>query len=429
MSLKKKGYIPRIVDAEVVRTLKDFGAVLIEGPKWCGKTWTSLRAAKSVFYLGDPARNFENKRLAEIDLSLALAGENPRLIDEWQEIPRIWDAVRFAVDDAGQTGLFLLTGSSTPKRKGILHSGAGRIAKVKMRPMSLYEMGVSTGAVSLRDFFEGPEPASKIMEQGLSLDDVLAQCVRGGWPVNAGSAGRKNLAVQYLDAVLESARDLDGGGRDIRKITMLVRSLARCESQTANNNALIKDLLESENEKISEQTLSTYLDVLARLYITDDIEAYNANIRSRSRLAKSAKRHFVDPSIAAAALRATSDMLKKDIRTAGFIFESLCIRDLLIYAQSFGGELLHYRDYDGRKIDAVVKLRDGRWGAFGIKLGSDQIDLAAEKLINIKRYFTERSGGMANTAPTVMAVITGVGNAFYKRPDGVYVLPIGMLKN
>ena len=426
MTLTPAGYLPRIVDAQIERALQAFGAVCVEGPKWCGKTWASLAHASSVYYVGDPARGFQNRDLAQLDPSFVLAGDEPRLVDEWQEVPALWDAVRFEVDKAGRRGRFLLSGSSTPQLKGIMHSGTGRIASIRMRPMSLFESGDSAGAVSLAGLFEGPLEARATGD--VELATLARLIVRGGWPGALGMdvALAAELSRGYLQQLCEQdINRIDGRMRDPHKMQLLVRSLARNESTIANNSTIRRDMLQFDDDTLSPDTLADYLAVLYRVFAVVDQPAFDPNMRSSARVGKKPKRHLADPSLAAAALGADAAALIGDLKTFGFLFEALCERDLDIYAQANGGRLLHYRDGDGREVDAVVELPDGRWGAFEVKLGAHQIDDAARSLLSL-RAVIERQGART---PSVLAVVCGLTSFAYTRADGVVVVPITALRD
>lgn len=419
-------YKPRIIDKKIEEYLSIFGAVCIEGPKWCGKTWSSSYHSKSEIMLGDPEGNFQNRRLAEMAPSLVLEGDTPRLIDEWQEVPPIWDAVRHKVDQKSEKGQYILTGSATPNHKGILHSGAGRIARLRMRPMSLYESGHSSGRVSLKELCEGKITASMTGE--VDLHTIAELIYRGGWPGNldtpAAQAGL--LPDEYLKAVIEDdIYRVDGIKRDYSKMNLLLKSLARNESTTVTNKTLKKDIKAIDDEDIDTDTIAVYLDIFTRLFLLDNQPPFAANIRSSTRLKQAEKRHFVDPSLACALLKAKPNRLLNDLETLGFLFEALCERDLRIYAEAFNAKLYHYQDYANREIDAVIELEDGRWCAFEIKLGANQIDNAAESLIQLKKSI-ENDGGIA---PGVLCVICGLANAAYMRDDGVFVVPITALKD
>lgn len=419
-------YKPRVIDSAVCRYLSAFSAVCIEGPKWCGKTWTSSFHSKSEFLIGDPANNFQNRALAEISPSIVLEGETPRLLDEWQEVPSIWDAVRYTVDGRAEKGQFILTGSSTPKRKGVLHSGAGRIGRLRMRTMSLYESGESSGTVSLEELCNGK--ITPAMTGEVSLRDLAYYTVRGGWPgnLNVAPENASLLPQSYLDAILDDdSQRIDDKKYDVTKMRLLLRSLARNESTTAAKKKLLNDIREFDDEAIDMDTIATYLDVFDRLFLLDNQLPFSANIRSSVRVKQAEKRHFCDPALACALLKATPDKLIGDLETFGFLFEALVERDLKIYAESFGANLYHYQDYNNKEIDAVVELKDGKWCAFEIKLGANQIDKAATELVALRNDI-EKNGGVA---PSVLCVICGLSNAAYVRPDGVFVVPITALKN
>lgn len=376
--------------------------------------------------LGNPDGNFQNRQLAQMSPSLVLEGETPRLIDEWQEVPQLWDAVRYKVDQSGNKGQFILTGSATPNHKGILHSGAGRIAKLRMRPMSLFESGNSSGDISLKDICEGRiEP--KISGE-VDLRKLIDFIIRGGWPANQETTLKQAayLPIQYIRAVLDDdVYRIDNVKRDKHKMELLLRSLARNEATTVTNKKLKNDIKEIDDEDIDVETVSAYLDVFQRLFLTDNQKPFEAKLRSSIRIKQAEKRHLSDPSLAAALLNATPEMLLNDLNTLGFLFEALCERDLKIYAESFDAELYHYQDYNNNEMDAVIAMPDGKWCGFEIKLGANQIDMAAENLIKIKNEI-KASGG---TAPDSLCVICGLSNAAYQRPDGVFVVPITALRN
>jgi predicted AAA+ superfamily ATPase len=363
-----------------------------------------------------------------MDPEIVLRGDTPRLIDEWQEVPPIWDAVRHSSDMIAEKGLYILTGSATPNQDGIVHSGAGRIGRVKMHSMSLFESGDSSGEISLLELFK--KPWNKNVFTGkVELEHLIDLTVRGGWPGTLGIniENAMDLSKGYLDAVInKDVQTIDRKKRDVGKMRALIRSLARNESTTVSKSTLAKDMTDADDETASFPTLSDYLDVLGRLYVIEEQPAFNPNLRSSLRVGKTPKRRFTDPSLAIAALEATPEMMIGDLNTYGLMFESLCMRDLGIYAESFGGRLYHYRDGDGREVDAVVELPDGRWGAFEIKLGIDRIDAAAEGLLKINEltYGNNKSKG-----PAVLCVICGLSSAAYRREDGVFVIPITALRN
>lgn len=424
--MERKDYRPRLIDNIIDSYLDAFGAVCVEGPKWCGKTWTSSYHCKSEIMLGNPDGNFQNRQLAQMSPSLVLEGETPRLIDEWQEVPQLWDAVRYKVDQSGNKGQFILTGSATPNHKGILHSGAGRIAKLRMRPMSLFESGNSSGDISLKDICEGRiEP--KISGE-VDLRKLIDFIIRGGWPANQETTLKQAayLPIQYIRAVLDDdVYRIDNVKRDKHKMELLLRSLARNEATTVTNKKLKNDIKEIDDEDIDVETVSAYLDVFQRLFLTDNQKPFEAKLRSSIRIKQAEKRHLSDPSLAAALLNATPEMLLNDLNTLGFLFEALCERDLKIYAESFDADLYHYQDYNNNEMDAVIAMPNGKWCGFEIKLGANQIDMAAENLIKIKNEI-KANGGIA---PDSLCVICGLSNAAYQRPDGVFVVPITALRN
>lgn len=429
MALTEKNYKPRIIDNSIKKRLGIFGAVCIEGPKWCGKTWSGLNHAESVLYVGDPQGNFQNRILAQLDADLALEGLTPRLIDEWQEVPALWDAIRHAVDKSGKKGQYILTGSATPKRKGILHSGTGRIDRIRMRPMSLYESGDSSGEVSLKALFNNWEETKKAREVG--LEEIIYLTVRGGWPGNL-KASRSDAGVipqSYLRSLVEDDFELMPESiRSKKKMVALIKSLGRNTSTLVSNRTLMADIIEFEKEEIGYDTVGYYLDLLERVFIIEKVNAFDPNYRSSTRVAKNPKRIFVDPSIAVAALGLTSEKMLRNLNQFGFIFESMALRDLKIYAEANEGNVFHYKHFDrGDEIDAVVEMPDGKWGAFEIKLGANQIEEAAANLVAMKEYMATRDS--TTRVPDVLCVICGLSGIAYKREDGVYVVPLTSLKN
>ena len=425
--MNAQNYMPRIIDRKIEEYLQVFGAVCVEGPKWCGKTWTSSYHSRSRIFIGDPAGNFQNRQLAEMSPSLVLEGETPRLIDEWQEVPPIWDAVRYQVDQNAQKGQFILTGSATPNHKGILHSGAGRIAKLRMRPMSLFESGDSSGKVSLESLCHGT--LTPVMTGEVDLKALIGLIVRGGWPgaLHLPVEQAAMLPAEYLNAVIDDdVYRMDGIRRNTAKMRLLLRSLARNESTTATNKTLKNDIREMDDEDIDVETVKEYLDIFDRLFITDNQPPFSTGVRSSVRVKQAVKRHFCDPSLACSLLKITPERLMGDLETLGFLFEALCERDLRIYADAFGAALYHYQDYRGREIDAVLELPDGQWCAFEIKLGANQIDAAAQNLLTIRQEIAEDPKGKP---PAVLCVLCGMANAAYRRPDGVFVVPVTALKD
>lgn len=425
--MNAQNYMPRIIDRKIEEYLRVFGAICVEGPKWCGKTWTSSHHSRSRIFIGDPAGNFQNRQLAEMSPSLVLEGETPRLIDEWQEVPPIWDAVRYQVDQNAQKGQFILTGSATPNHKGILHSGAGRIAKLRMRPMSLFESGDSSGKVSLESLCHGT--LTPVMTGEVDLKALIGLIVRGGWPgaLHLPVEQAAMLPAEYLNAVIDDdVYRMDGIRRNTAKMRLLLRSLARNESTTATNKTLKNDIREMDDEDIDVETVKEYLDIFDRLFLTDNQLPFSTGVRSSVRVKQAVKRHFCDPSLACSLLKITPERLMGDLETLGFLFEALCERDLRIYADAFGAALYHYQDYRGREIDAVLELPDGQWCAFEIKLGANQIDAAAQNLLTIRQEIADDPKGKP---PAVLCVLCGMANAAYRRPDGVFVVPVTALKD
>lgn len=422
-----ENYKARIIDKKIDKYLSVFGAICIEGPKWCGKTWTSSYHSNSEIYIGDPSGNFQNRQLAQMSPSLVLEGETPRLIDEWQEVPPLWDAVRYKVDQIPKKGQFILTGSATPNHKGILHSGAGRIARIRMRTMSLYESGDSSGDVSLEDLCNGK--LTPKMTGEVDLKKVIEFIIRGGWPASLGLPieSAALLPKEYLEAVLnDDIYRVDGVKRNTHKMRLLLRSLARNESTTVSNKTLKNDIKEIDDEDIDTATIADYLNILDRLFITDNQKPFSTKIRSSVRIKQSEKRHFCDPSLACALLNITPNMLLNDLETYSFLFESLCERDLKRYAESIDAHVYHYQDYKNREIDTIIELNDGRWCAIEIKLGANQIESAAE---NLKKIYEKMEKDPKSILPSAMIIVCGLSNAAYQREDGIYVVPLTALKD
>ena len=423
-----KNYKRRIADEKIEHYLKLFGAICIEGPKYCGKTWAGRYHSNSEILLqkttGGESNNVE---LAKISPSLVLEGAKPRLIDEWQEATNLWDEIRMDVDRTGLKGQYILTGSSTPNREGIAHSGAGRYGKIYLRTMSLYESGDSTGDISLKELCNNNFKQKLTGE--VDLRHLASLIIRGGWPGNLNYSPKDSSEAikEYIDIIInDDLYRLDGVNRDKHKVKLLLKSLARNESTSVSNMTLKKDINEIDNEDIDIDTLASYLNALDRLYLLDNDEPFSLNVRSSIRVKKSEKRHFADPSITCALLNITEEeKLINDLNTFGFLFEAMVERDLKIYADSFNAKCYHYQDYQNREVDAVIELENGEWCAFEIKLGANKIEEAAKNLLNLKNEIEKEKG----KTPSVLCVICGLSNAAYKRPDGVYVVPITALKN
>ena len=416
-------YMPRIMDSLLKEELEAFGAVLLAGPKWCGKTTTAKQIAKSLISLQSPDNQESYLQLADLRPSLLLEGENPRLIDEWQMAPQLWDAVRHGVDVRGESGLFILTGSTSVDEKEIKHSGAGRISRLKMYTMSLFESNDSNGSVSLGKLFQAPSTiASQSM---LRLEDYARLVVRGGWPGTVGKTEdiSNRLIAGYCDAIIKTdISTVDGVSRDERKVTSVLKSYARHTATQAAKTTILKDITQN-NESMHMNTLDSYLEALNRLFVLDDLPAWSPRLRSKATIRSSETRHFVDPAIAAHYLQAFPSDLLYDPKTFGFLFESLVVRDLRVYSQALRGHLSHFRDSSGLEADAIVHLPDGRWAAIEVKLGSRQIDEAAKNLLDLKdKVDTENM-----RAPSFLMIITATDYA-YTRSDGVHVIPLGCLK-
>jgi len=432
MTLRKSGYITRLIDAKLEEYLELFGAVLIEGPKWCGKTWTSLNHANSVIYIMDPAGNYSNRALVRMNPALGLPGKAPRAIDEWQEVPGIWDAVRFDIDQNPGTGKYILTGSVTPPQDPYRHSGTGRIATIQMRPMTLFESMDSSGMVSLGSILNG-EAFGPFMAN-IDLRQLIDVTIRGGWPETLKLPIKKagSVAAEYLGAVVKNElfRE-DHSKRDQAKLRTLIRSLARNNATTASIKTLSLDTdgperpFQSEDEVlVSRDSVAVYLKNLKEIFVIEEIPPWNPEIRSKAIMRQAPKRIFSDPSLAVAALGMSSERLLQDLKTYGFIFENLCLRDLAVYAGFYGGSVFHYHDNSELEVDAIVELPSGAWGAFEMKLGEEHVETAAKTLLRMR----EKMVAAGAQPPVCLAVITGGGIARL-RGDGVYALPINALRH
>ena len=422
--MKVKNYIPRICDVLLEKRLHHSGAILITGPKWCGKTSTALVASKSVVYMQDPDKGSAYMTAADTKPSLLLEGNVPHLIDEWQMAPVLWDAVRFAVDQRQDFGQFILTGSAVPIDGVTKHTGTGRISRLNMRTMSLYESGESKGCVSLRDLFDGIFPV--LEPSNLTIEEIAFAICRGGWPASVKMKGMDALELSrnYVDAIIHhDISRVDGVERNPKRVQLLLRSLARNVATMATNVTILQDM-EGEEKTMTAPTLDAYLNALRRIFVIEDQPAWSPSMRSKTAIRTASKRHFTDPSIATAVLRATPKSLLDDFNTFGLLFESLCTRDMRIYAQANDGEVYHFRNKYGLEADMIITLNDGRWAAVEVKLGNKQIEEASEHLQELARKVNDEKMGK----PSFLMVITG-GEYAYKRKDGVLVVPIGCLKD
>lgn len=416
-------YLPRIADLMLKRSLQASGAVLIEGPKWCGKTRTATEAAQSVLMMQDPDKQKSYLLTASIKPSILLEGNSPRLLDEWQIAPVLWDAVRFTVDQRGKTGQFILTGSAVPADNQTAHTGTGRISRLRMRTMSLYESEDSNGTISLGSLFDYPEEISEISK--VDIEEYARIIVRGGWPASIGVEYEvaEKRARDYVDAVINlDVSRVDNVEKHPNKVRALMRSIARNISTEASMSTLKRDL-ESDDESITLPTVSSYMNALNRIFVTEDLPAWNPALRSKTALRSNPKRHFSDPSIAAAVMGISAERLLHDFQTFGYLFESLCLRDLRVYADALDGEVFHYRDKTGLEADAVIVLRDGRWAAIEVKMGASGFDQAAGNL----RKLANRINTNKMQEPSFLMILSATEYA-YKRQDGVYVVPLGCLK-
>ncbi len=422
-----KEYKKRIADELLERKLKGKGAVLIEGPKWCGKTTTAEQVSGSILYMATPEDKEQNIALAELNPSLLLKGETPRLIDEWQIAPKLWDAIRFEVDHRGEEGQFILTGSAVPADlKDVTHTGTGRIARLTMRPMTLYESGESNGTVSLSELLSGNSKISGINE--LSLEDIAYLCCRGGWPrsIFMDKDIALDQAFDYYDAIVNSdISRVDNVDRNPERAKNLMRSYARNIGSQASNETLRNDMINNDSTSLDTDTILSYINALKKIFVIEESLAWNPNLRSKTAIRTSETRYFIDPSIAVAALGLGPNDLINDLNTFGLIFETLCIRDLRVYAESINGSIYHYRDASELECDAVIHLRNGSYGLIEIKLGGDKlINEGAQNLIKMKNKIDTNK--MKN--PSFLMVLTATSKYAYQREDGVYVIPIGCLK-
>lgn len=427
MSIMIKTYKPRIADILLERKLEGKGAVLIEGPKWCGKTTTAEQIAKSVLYMDDPETRSQNTAMASLNPKRLLTGETPRLIDEWQIAPQLWDAIRFEVDHRSDLGQFILTGSAVPPdTKDITHSGTGRFTWLTMRPMSLYESGDSSGEVSLTDLFHGTTAIDG--ENKTDLDRLAFLTCRGGWPQAVGMRDEIALdqAFDYYDGVVHSdINRADGIQKDPERVKRLMRSFARNQAAQIPNTTFVKDIATNDGNSIDQETVALYINALKKIFVVEDMPAWNPNLRSQTAIRTSDTRYYTDPSIAAAALGIGPTDLLNDLHTFGLLFETMCVRDLRVYADVLNGQVYHYRDKTGLECDSVLHLRNGSYGLIEIKLGGEKAIHEATKTLTELR---DKIDTDKMKAPSFLMVLTGTGDFAYRNSDGVYIVPITTLK-
>lgn len=425
-------YKERIADDIIKRKLNSSGAVLVVGPKWCGKTTTSEQHSCSVNYISDPMNLNKNMILAEININSLLEGDKPKLLDEWQIIPQLWDAVRFAVDHSKGVGQFILTGSAVPmddeEQKKIHHTGTGRITTLRMRPMSLWESGDSNGKISLQYLFDNPD-SMILAESSSSIEDIAFLMCRGGWPI--ATTLRKEYALEtafsYYKAVTEvDISRVDGVKRSSTRAKRLMRSLARHQGSQVTLTGIKNDMASNDTESLDVETVSSYIEALKKIYVIEDMEAWNPNLRSKAAIRTTDTRYYVDPSIAAAALGIGPADLVNDLNTMGLLFETMAVRDLRVYAESIDGDVFHYRDSNGLECDSVIHLRNGRYGLVEIKLGGQALIEEGAKTLN---KFESLIDTKKMNGPSFKMILTAVGSLAYKREDGIYVVPIDCLKN
>ena len=423
-----KKYKKRIADEILKKKLEGKGAVLIEGPKWCGKTTTAEQFAASILYMDEPEQKQQNTMMAELNPRRLLAGATPRLIDEWQLAPKLWDAIRFEVDHRGEMGQFVLTGSAVPiDTKEITHSGTGRFTWLTMRPMSLYESGDSSGEVSLNALFNG---ASNLDGgSNLNIDRLAFLVCRGGWPqaIDMREEIALSQATDYYDAVVRSdINRADNVKKNEEKVRRLMRSYARNQGSQVPNTVLAKEMSNNDEVIMSDETVASYIDALRKIFVVEDMPAWNPNLRSKTAIRSTDTRYYIDPSIAVAALGVGPSDLLNDLKTFGFLFETLCVRDLRVYADALNGNVYHYRDKEGQECDAVIHLRNGKYGLIEIKLGGEKlIDEGAKSLKALERKIDSNK----MNEPSFLMVLVGIGDYAYQRTDGVLVVPVGCLKD
>ncbi len=421
-----KKYIPRIADKLLIEALETSGAVLIEGAKWCGKTSTGLHCSCSHIYMQDPDKRQNYLNILASKPSLLLKGEAPRLIDEWQTAPVLWDAVRHAVDMRSGVGHFILTGSAVPQsEEDILHTGTGRISRFTMRPMSLYESNESNGSVSLKSLFNSNDTVEGISD--MTIENLATIIVRGGWPAAVAQNYRRydKVVRDYVEAVIHSdINRADGVVKDSQKVEKLLKSIARNTATEVKLSTIAKDIVQFDDEKISYPTIVSYIKALERIYVLENLSAWSPIIRSKTPLRSMPKYHFVDPSIATAVLGINQEKLLTDFNTFGYLFESLCIRDLRVYADAIDGKVFHYRDKSNLECDAIVVLRDGRWGAIEVKMGAGNFEEASTNLLK----FVQRIDQDKMNKPSFLMILSATNYA-YTRKDGIHVVPISCLKD
>lgn len=422
-------YRSRIADQLLREKLEAMGAVIIEGPKACGKTTTAEQQAKSIIYMDDPSRQGQYKQMAQTNISFLLQGETPRLIDEWQEVPQFWDAIRFEVDHRDNDGQFILTGSAVPAdTKDIHHTGTGRYGWLTMRPMSLWESRESSGDISLSSLFHSPETVKGINK--LTLPMIALAICRGGWPKSLQKKTEKaalTQATEYYKAITNSdISRVDNIRRDEERAKRIMRSYARHQGTQASIATILADIAANEPENVSDETINAYLSALRKIFVIEDMPAWNPNLRSKTAVRTSETRYYVDPSIGVAALGLGPNDLIEDLNTCGLFFETMCIRDLRVYADALDGTVYHYRDKNGLECDAVVHLRNGSYGLIEIKLGGEKLIEDGAKTLTALSNIIDTT---RMKAPAFRMVLTGTGDFAYKRTDGIYVVPIGCLKD
>ena len=418
-----KEYLPRIIDIKLELYLRTFGAVLIEGPKWCGKTTTASKVARSKLKMQEPSQLSNNLRIANAVPQLLLEGDNPRLIDEWQVAPILWDAVRDYVDEKSETGMFILTGSTTPPKDSVMHTGTGRFGRLLMRPMSLYESGESNGKVSLNELFQGRNLMQ--CKSDISINHLAYLICRGGWPqaINKNEESSLSLAKEYVKNIVNQDINLiDGTKKDPARLNSFLKSYSRNLQTLTKNTTLLEDM-KANDLTIDSSTLYSYISALQKIFVIEETPAWAPNIRSKTAIRTSNKKGFIDPSIATAVLGRSPKTLLNDFELFGLLFESLCIRDLRVYSDALEGSILHYRDDYGLECDAIIQKEDGLYALVEIKLGGREEDIAAQHLLELEELLLSKG----YPRPSFKMILTG-GEFCYKRDDEVIVVPLGCLK-